>query len=95
VTGPLGVTACCGWRSRAVLSRAWRVSGRGRPADWSMTTRRRRPWAPCERGRNGLFGPSAIAVSVEAFERRIDGDGCPQRPGEGTAGGCALEARQA
>src|SRR5438874_7815555 len=61
-----------------------------------MTTRRRRPepLAPW-RGRKGLFGRSAIRVSVEGSERGIDPDGATERAVEGAPPGRPLEAGQA
>src|SRR5438045_2604605 len=61
-----------------------------------MTTRRRRPGplAPW-RGRKGLFGRSAIGVSVEGSKRWIDPDGAPEGAVEGAPRSGPLEARQA
>src|SRR2546421_9444557 len=61
-----------------------------------MTTRRRRPepLAPW-RGRKGLFGRSAIRVSVEGSKREIDPDGAAERAVEGAPRRSPLEAGQA
>src|SRR6266536_4860317 len=42
----------------------------------------------------GLFGPSAMGLSVERPQRRIDSDGLLQHALEGAARGRALEALQ-
>src|SRR2546426_166792 len=60
-----------------------------------MTTRRLRPGplAPW-RGRKGLFGRSAICVSVEGSKRGIDPDGSAQLPSERAPRRSPLEARE-
>src|SRR5439155_3512873 len=61
-----------------------------------MTTRRRRPGplAPW-RGRKGLFGRSAICVSVEGSKRGIDPEGAPEGAVEGAPRRGPLEAGEA
>src|SRR5262249_60717945 len=93
--GPVGAAGCWSvFGSRGARSRAWRASGRGRPAPVSITTRRLRPPAPWPRGRIGLFGRSAISSIVKAFQRRIDVDRSFERPRERPARGRPLEAAE-
>src|SRR5919204_591704 len=100
VTGPVGWTTSRGCFGRAsARSRAWRPSWRGRAAPVSITTRRLRrpPVAPWRGriGRLGLFGRSAIRVSVDPCQLEIDPHPLPQRAVEGAPGRCPLEASQA
>src|SRR5262245_40379672 len=93
VTGPVGGGPGACFSRGAGRSRAWRASGLGRPAAVSMTTRRFRPPGPWPRGRIGLFGPSAMVLSVKpraggiAFTRgpqvASDGPPCAGTPEEG------------
>ena len=101
VTGPVGcVDSRRSLRGVSCRSRCCLASGRGRAAPLSITTRRRRRWpgAPW-RGRTGRFGRlgpdwSAIGVSVEARELRLDGDRASERSVEGPSGRGPLEAGQ-
>ena len=100
VTGPVGWTTSrgCFGRCSAARSRAWRLSCLGRAAPVSITTRRlRRPGGAPWRGRIGrfgLFGRSAIRVSVDPCQPGIDPDGRFQGAIEGSPVGGALEARE-
>src|SRR5436305_231530 len=100
VTGPVGgATGVFSFGLTSVRSRAWRPSWRGRAAPVSITTRRLRrpPVAPWRGriGRLGLFGRSAIRVSVDPCQLGIDPHPLPQRAVEGAPRGRPLEAGQA